>query len=106
MQQLALCLWTAQGSWPETTESLREELCTNGAASFTSAQIAGDATKCVEVFQKMHLDEIRPVKRRKTQHEASEDVNTSAYHELIMILNGSSHESPVPNLSNLHDIIQ
>ncbi|KAF2633644.1 hypothetical protein BU25DRAFT_381226 [Macroventuria anomochaeta] len=103
--QLALCLWTSKAEWPESTESLREELCSNGAASFMSAQIAEDATKCIQVFQRTNLVEDRPAKRRKTLHESSEDANTSAYHELTILLNGSSQDSPILNLSNLHNII-
>lgn len=106
VHQLALCLWTTKGSWPASTEHLRKELCTNGAASFTSVQIAEDATKCVEDFQRMHLGENRPAKRRKTQHKPSGDANISAYHELMILLNGSSQESPVLNLSNLHNVVQ
>lgn len=54
----------------------------------------------------MHLGEERPGKRRKTLHESAEDINSSAYHQLTMLLNGSSHDSPVLSLSNLHNIIQ
>lgn len=54
----------------------------------------------------MQLDEDRPAKRRKTMHESSEDANTSAYHQLTTLLNGSSRDSPILNLSNLHNIIQ
>ncbi|UPX14348.1 Non-specific serine/threonine protein kinase [Ascochyta rabiei] len=104
--QLALCLWTSKGTWPEKVETLREELCSEGAASFTTAQLAEDATKCVQVFQSMHLDDERPAKRRKILHQSSKDVNTSAYHQLTMLLNGSSQESPILNLSNLHNIVQ
>ncbi|KAF9697303.1 hypothetical protein EKO04_004887 [Ascochyta lentis] len=104
--QLALCLWIPKGAWTETVETLREELCSEGAASFTTAQVAEDATKCVQVFQRMHLDEERPAKRRKTLHESSEDVNTSAYHQLTISLNGSSQDSPILNLSDLHNIVQ
>ena len=46
------------------------------------------------------------MKRRKTSHESSEDISTLAYHQLIMQLNGSSQDSPVLNLSGLHDIVQ
>lgn len=68
--------------------------------------MAEDASECVQVFQRLHLDEERPVKRRKTSHESSEDISTLAYHQLIMQLNGSSQDSPVLNLSGLHDIVQ
>lgn len=106
MLQLGLCLWTSKGAWPEKVETLRAELCVHGAASFTSAKVAENATKCVEVFQKMHLDEERPAKRRKISHDLSEDVNTSAYHKITMLLNGSSQDSPILNLSRLRDIVQ
>lgn len=101
-----MCLWIPKGEWPEKTESLCEELCLNGTASFTSVQIAEDATKCVQVFQRMHLNGDRPAKRRKTLHESSEDANTSAYHQLTILLNGSSQDSPILNLSNLNQIIE
>jgi serine/threonine-protein kinase ATR len=104
--QLALCLWTTGGSWPTCTESLREKLYIEGTSSFASAQIAGDAAKCIEIFQTLYLDEERPAKRRKTRHESSEDINTSTYHELTRLLNGSTQESPVFNLSNLHSIVR
>lgn len=54
----------------------------------------------------MHLDEERPAKRRKTLHESSEHINASAYQQLTLLLNGSSHDSPILNLSNLHNIVQ
>lgn len=96
----------AKGEWSEKTASLRDELRFNGAASFTSNHIAEDSTKCIQVFQKMHLHEDRPTKRRKTLHESSEDANITAYHELTLLLNGSSEDSPILTLAGLHQIIE
>ncbi|KAH6616589.1 hypothetical protein C7974DRAFT_427548 [Boeremia exigua] len=104
--QLSLCLWTIEETWPENTRSLHEELCSNGAASFASAQIAEDATKCVQVFRNLNLDEDRPAKRRKILHESSESANTSTYRNLTMFLNGSSQDAPIFSLSKLHTIVQ
>lgn len=39
-------------------------------------------------------------------HETSEGADTSAYHKLTILLNGSSQGAPVLNLSNLHNIVQ
>jgi len=52
------------------------------------------------------MDEERPAKRRRTLPENAEDEKPDAYVELKMILNGSSPESPVLNLSDLHHIVQ
>jgi serine/threonine-protein kinase ATR len=51
-------------------------------------------------------DEERPAKRRRTLPENAGDENPDAYGELKMILNGSSSESPVLDLSDLHNIVQ
>jgi serine/threonine-protein kinase ATR len=54
----------------------------------------------------MHLDEDRPTKRRKTLHESSEDANISAYHQLTLLLNGSSEDSPIHTLASLHQVVE
>jgi serine/threonine-protein kinase ATR len=48
----------------------------------------------------------RPAKRLKTLSGTSSDVNSSTYEQLKVLLNGSTQDSPVPNLANLHNIVQ
>lgn len=106
--QLALCLWTSPGDWPIEVADLRQDLCDNGAKSFSAAQIG---LQSYPVFQEFKIsnfsDGDRPVKRRKTQPEPVEDgdVNTSVYEQLVTTLCGSTQESPALDLTNLHNII-
>jgi serine/threonine-protein kinase ATR len=51
-------------------------------------------------------DDERSAKRRKTLPDFPNDINEGIYHELVTILNGSSQETPVLNISNLHNIVQ
>jgi serine/threonine-protein kinase ATR len=86
---------------------LRKELCESESGSFSDAQLTEESMPIMKTFRLLNLgDEERPVKRRKTLPEATEDVNESVYQRLVMTLNGSTHDSPVLNLSNLHNIIQ
>ena len=50
-------------------------------------------------------NEERPAKRRKKLLDTP-DINHITYERLVMILNGSNHDSPVLNLTNLHNIIE
>ncbi|CAO2647756.1 Nn.00g086780.m01.CDS01 [Neocucurbitaria sp. VM-36] len=105
--QLALCLWTSPGSWPSEVANLRKEICTNESGSFSDAQLVEQSASVVQTFRGMNLgDEDRPAKRRKTLPEPAENTNVSTYEQMMIVLNGSTQESPVLNLANLHNIIQ
>jgi serine/threonine-protein kinase ATR len=106
--QSALCLWTAPDSWPVAVTDVRKELCTNAFGAFPNPQILEVATAVLKTFRALNFDEEddRPAKRRKTLPESSEDVNESIYRQMVVKLSGSTQDSPVLNLSNLHNIIQ
>ncbi|KNG49644.1 protein kinase rad3 [Stemphylium lycopersici] len=105
--QLALCLWTSPGSWPMHIADLRKELCENESGSFSDAQISEESASTVKTFRTLNLDvEDRPAKRRKTLPDSSDDTNKTMYERLAITLNGSTQDSPVLNLSNLHNIVQ
>jgi len=85
---------------------LRKELCENESASFSDIELSEQSTPLVKTFRSLNLsNEDRPAKRRKTSPDASEDINRSTYEQLVVLLNGSTQDSPVLNLSNLHNII-
>ncbi|KAL6169979.1 serine/threonine-protein kinase M1 [Exserohilum turcicum] len=105
--QLALCLWTSPGAWPLHVADLRKELCENETGSFSDAQLSEESASTVKAFRALNLgEESRPAKRRKKLPDSTEDINQSTYEQLVMTLNGSTQDSPVLNLSNLHNIIQ
>ncbi|KAF1921015.1 hypothetical protein BDU57DRAFT_509551 [Ampelomyces quisqualis] len=106
--QLALCLWTLPDSWPEEVTAVRRELCSNESGGFTEPHLLEASASLLKTFRSVNLNDknARPVKRRKTLLESSEDVNEIAYDRLTMILNGSLEESPVLHLVNLHNIVQ
>ncbi|KAG9191621.1 serine/threonine-protein kinase ATR [Alternaria panax] len=104
--QLALCLWTAPGTWPMHVADIRKDLCESDTGSFSKAQLTEDATQILNVFRVLNLgSEERPTKRRKTLPETS-DINHTTYERLVMLLNGNTHDSPVLNLSGLHNIME
>lgn len=107
--KLALCLWTSPGAWPTEVADLRNELCLNQSDSFSNPQLSEESMSIVKTFRALNLGDIdRPVKRRKTLPDPTEDedVNSSVYAQLQMALNGSSLESPVLGLSDLHNTVQ
>jgi serine/threonine-protein kinase ATR len=86
---------------------MRKGLCTNTVGSFTDPQLLKESTTVVKTFRALNLsDDERPAKRRKTLPNSSEDVNESAYQNIVMLLNGSAQDSPVLSLANLHNIVQ
>jgi serine/threonine-protein kinase ATR len=86
---------------------LRKELCENESGSFSNAQLSEESVSAVKAFRALNLgDGDRPAKRRKKLPESSEDINRYTYEQLVMTLNGSTHDSPVLSLSNLQNIIQ
>lgn len=86
---------------------LRKELCENESGSFSDAQISEESASTVKTFRTLNLDvEDRPAKRRKTLPDSSDDTNKTMYERLAITLNGSTQDSPVLNLSNLHNIVQ
>ncbi|KAH7380651.1 protein kinase rad3 [Pyrenochaeta sp. MPI-SDFR-AT-0127] len=105
--QLALCLWTSPGDWPMDVASLREELCLNTSGCFSDPQILEESAQVMKTFQAINSGDMdRPVKRRKVLPGPVEDINSSTYEQLVIALNGSTQESPVLNLSGLHNTIQ
>jgi serine/threonine-protein kinase ATR len=86
---------------------MRKDLCTNTVGSFTDPQLLKESTTVAKIFRALNLgDDERPTKRRKTLPNSPEDVNESAYQNIVMLLNGSTQDSPVLSLANLHNIVQ
>ncbi|KAH7552423.1 hypothetical protein BM1_08374 [Bipolaris maydis] len=105
--QLALCLWTSPGTQSMQVADLRKELCENEFGSFSHAQLSEESMSAVKAFRALNLgDGDRPAKRRKKFPEASEDINQDTLRRIMMIVNGSTQDSPVLNLFNPQDIIQ
>lgn len=106
--QSALCLWTSPDPWPVEVADLRKGICTNPLETFQSPLVLEEATEILKIFRSLNIgdEDDRPTKRRKTLPHSSEDINDSTYKHLMIVLNGSSQESPVLNLSNLHNIVQ
>ncbi|KAK1911299.1 hypothetical protein P3342_012598 [Pyrenophora teres f. teres] len=105
--QLALCLWTGPGAWSVHVADLRKELCENESASFSDVGLSEQSTPLIKTYCSLNIiTEDRPTKRRKTIPDASEDINRSTYEKLVVSLNSSTQDSPVLNLSNLHNLIQ
>ena len=52
------------------------------------------------------LDEEPPAKRRRTLPDTVEGGDHDVFAELSTILNSSSLDAPVPNLSGLHHVVQ
>lgn len=88
---------------------MRKELCVNESGSFSDAILTDEAVAITKAFRLVNLgDEDRPAKRRKLLPDSIEnqDFNALTFGKLVVSLNGSTQESPVINLSNLHNIIQ
>jgi serine/threonine-protein kinase ATR len=86
---------------------LRKELCENESGGFSDLRLSEESGPVLKTFRALNLgDESRPAKRRKTLPDSAEDVNNSTYQRLVVVLNGSTEDSPVLNLSNLHNIIE
>jgi serine/threonine-protein kinase ATR len=105
--QLALCLWTSPGSWSAEVDDIRNKLCSDVSRNFSDAQLAQESILVAKLFRESNLvDEERSAKRRKTLPSSSDDINGDIYHDLLRIVNGSSHDMLVSNLSNLQNIVQ
>jgi serine/threonine-protein kinase ATR len=75
--------------------------------NFSDAQLAQESIGVTKLFRESNLaDEERSAKRRKTLPSSSNDINADIYHDLLRIVNGSSHDVLVPDLSNLQNIVQ
>jgi serine/threonine-protein kinase ATR len=85
---------------------IRKELCESDTGSFSNAQLTDESTQILKVFRELNLGgEERPTKRRKTLPDTS-DINRTTYERLMMVLNDSTYDSPILNLSNLHNIME
>ncbi len=86
---------------------LRKSLCENESESFSDVHLLEKSVPVVRMFKELNLgDEARPAKRRRKAIDSAEDTDASMYAQLVTVLNGSTHESPVLNLANLHNILQ
>lgn len=105
-----MCLWTIPDSWPSEVAAIRQELRTDASSSFTDAQLLEDSALVLKTFRALNIDDEedkdRPVKRRRTIPDSSDDDGPAPYEQMMTLLNGSSQESPVLNLGNLHNIVQ
>lgn len=86
---------------------LRKELCEHESGGFSNAQLSEESASSVKAFRALNLgDEDRPAKRQKTLAGPPKDINTDAYDRLVMILNGSTIDSPSHATDNVQNIIQ
>lgn len=103
-------MWTTPDSWPSEVATIRQKLRTDASASFTDANLLQDSALVLKTFRALNIDDDedkdRPVKRRRTIPDSSDDEEPSTYEQLMTLLNGSSQDSPVLNLANLHNIVQ
>lgn len=86
---------------------LRKGIYANDSGGFSDIQLLEQSASVVQTFRELNLGgEDRPAKRRKTLPESEETTDTSTYERMIMVLNGSTQESPVLDLTDLHNIVQ
>jgi serine/threonine-protein kinase ATR len=72
-----------------------------------SAELVQESPVLTSAFRQMNpVDEERPTKRRRTLPEAPGAESYDVYGELKVILNGSSPDSPVLHLRDLHQTVQ
>jgi serine/threonine-protein kinase ATR len=72
-----------------------------------TAELIQESPFLTSDFRQMNsVDEERPSKRRRTLPETSGAETYDAYGELKVILNGSSPDSPVLHLTDLHQTVQ
>lgn len=101
-----MCLWTTTGDWPGATQELRALLCSDTAQPFESDELNQVSIKVLKNFRaRNEAQEEPPAKRRRTVPEREQDTSDIENH-LVMMLNGSSSESPVLHLKDLHITIQ
>ncbi|KAF2791318.1 hypothetical protein K505DRAFT_376871 [Melanomma pulvis-pyrius CBS 109.77] len=104
--QLALCLWTSPGDWPVEVTEMRNELCSDTSRSFSDIHLQDESMSAIKVFRDLNLvGEERPFKRQKTLLDTDLDISRVSYKELVMLVNGSSQDSAVLELTGLHDSI-
>jgi serine/threonine-protein kinase ATR len=88
-------------------EDIRKQLCSDTSEGFSAANLVKESIAITRIFRESNLDdEERSAKRRKTLPDSPDDINDGTYHKLLTVLNGSSHETSVLNLSDLHNIVQ
>lgn len=86
---------------------LRKELCENELGGFSNVQLCEESTSSVKAFRALNLgDGDRPAKRQKTLPGSPDDINPAVYNRLIMILNGSTTDSPVLDTTDLVNTIK
>jgi serine/threonine-protein kinase ATR len=85
---------------------IRKELCESDAGNFSTPQLTEESKQILKAFRVLNLgSEERPTKRQKTLPDTS-DINHTTYERLMVVLNGSTYDSPILNLSNLHSIME
>lgn len=104
--QLALCLWTSPGDWPVEVTEMRNELCSDTSRNFSNIRLQDESMSAIKVFRDLNLvGEERPSKRQKTLPDTDLDISRASYKELVILVNGSSQDSAVLELTGLHDSI-
>jgi serine/threonine-protein kinase ATR len=96
-------------------KELRDTLCSDASKGFSDDQIRQDAANVVDAFKKLNVvgesptapHAERPTKRRRTkQKPIPDEAQQTVYEQLKMRINGSTEDSPNPELVGLHDSIQ
>ncbi|ORX98750.1 hypothetical protein BCR34DRAFT_142938 [Clohesyomyces aquaticus] len=104
--QLALCLWTPFRDWPMNLLAVSNKIHNEGTAAFPLREMEDGAAIVVENFQSLDLvDNARPAKRRRITHGVEDERPRAIYNSIVMLINGSTQDSPDLELSNIHNSI-
>ncbi|KAF2712355.1 hypothetical protein K504DRAFT_372017 [Pleomassaria siparia CBS 279.74] len=102
--QLAFCLWTSPGDWSDEVTDLRSALCSDNTQMFSDSLLQEVSVSILRIFKETNTTDVeRPTKRLKVLSDGTGALTT--YNELLVVLNGSSQESPVLELTGLHTSI-
>ncbi|KAF2206005.1 hypothetical protein GQ43DRAFT_427658 [Delitschia confertaspora ATCC 74209] len=104
--QLALCLWTSPGDWPESVNTLRNSLYFDEIPLTADEQLHQQFLPLIKAFQQTNiLEEERPAKRRKVGRCVGDADHKAIYKHFVSILNGSHSDPLVLGLAGLHNSI-
>ncbi|KAF2178853.1 hypothetical protein K469DRAFT_598368 [Zopfia rhizophila CBS 207.26] len=104
--QLALCLWTSPGDWPKEVNVLRNRLCSDASRGFSDGQLQLESASFIKTFRQLNItDRERPSKRQRLSMITDQDGPQILYHHFVRKVSSSTGDSPVPDLSGLHNSV-
>ncbi|KAL5418072.1 hypothetical protein PMIN06_006043 [Paraphaeosphaeria minitans] len=105
--KLAICLWTTPGDWPAEVQEFRALLSSETGRPFDDEELNDQSVHVINAFRTANKgDEQPPAKRRRTAPEPDSDAPVDVLNQLVLLLNGSSAESPVMDLKDFHVSVQ